>query len=145
MRNSRFSQRAYASHIGLTPTTFNEILMGKRKLSHKSISKIVAAVEQDKDFAEYLEEYLKGPTVAANSANASEIQDGAFAKLLELSGVARKVESKDPIFCTLMVAANQVDFELLRNKVLNAVKAECQFQDVYELSFSCVESACRVL
>lgn len=146
LRNSRFSQRAFAAHIGLTPTTFNEILMGKRKLSRKSITKIVAAVEQDKDFEEYFNEYAQGPSASVSGSSKNiELKDGAFAQLLELSDIARKTDSKDPIFCTLLVATNQIDFELLRTKILNAVKAECQFQDVYELSFSCVNASCQVL
>lgn len=145
LRNSRFSQRAFAAHIGLTPTTFNEILMGKRKLSRKSIDKIVVAVEQDKDFEEYFNEYVQGPSASVSSSKNIEVKDGAFAQLMELSDIARKVDTKDPIFCTLLVATNQVDFEHLRTKILGVVKAECQFQDVYELSFSCVNSSSRVL
>ncbi|KYG62958.1 hypothetical protein AZI87_17000 [Bdellovibrio bacteriovorus] len=57
-KNPRFSQRAFATKIGLSASTLNETLRGKRKLSKKTIAKLKIALEGDADFLEILESPL---------------------------------------------------------------------------------------
>ncbi|WP_374028926.1 DUF4423 domain-containing protein [Bdellovibrio bacteriovorus] len=55
-KNPRFSQRAFAQQIGLTSTTLNEILKGKRKISPKTIAKLKAAFSENEELLQLLDD-----------------------------------------------------------------------------------------
>ncbi|WII71549.1 DUF4423 domain-containing protein [Bdellovibrio sp. 22V] len=54
-KNPRFSQRAFANQIGLTSTTLNEILKGKRRISAKTMAKLKAAFAQNEELLQLLD------------------------------------------------------------------------------------------
>lgn len=55
-KNPRFSQRAFAHQIGLTSTTLNEILKGKRRISAKTIAKLKAAFSENQELLQLLDD-----------------------------------------------------------------------------------------
>jgi transcriptional regulator with XRE-family HTH domain len=136
-RNSRFSQRAFAGYIGLSPSTLNEILSGKRQITKISLLKITEAIEQDRGFDEYLAEYLAQRPLDSVIRNL-ESNKKAFQSLIGASEVARQKGLTGPFFCTLIVAAHQEDCDLLRSKILKSLEEDCQTEDIFEVSFGAV-------
>lgn len=59
-KNPRFSQRAMAKYLGMSPSTLNEIIKGKRNLSKKTIDKMKRLFADDPDLLEVLEAHERG-------------------------------------------------------------------------------------
>lgn len=53
-KNPQFSQRAFAYQLGFSPSTLNEIIKGKRRLTKKSIEKLKKGLAEDQDLQKYL-------------------------------------------------------------------------------------------
>lgn len=134
-RNTAFSQRAYATHVGFTTSTFNEILKGKRKITKKNFEKISSALKNDKEFDHLLTEYGQARQVQADSGRSQVITDKAVCReMIKISPLVQK-NLKGPLFCSLVIAANQEDFEFLQGKVKSALQEKCHFTDLHEVHF----------
>lgn len=143
-RNPQFSQRAYAHFLGFSTSTFNEILKGKRKLTKKSIEKLVLGLSQDKDVESCLADWSQS-SLAFESIRQVELENKAWEHLLSISKVANKKSPEERLFCSLVVTTNQKDFEFIHARVSKALESIKDPLDHAEVIFAYLEGSRVVL